>query len=109
MAMYDPDLIFQALETAAEEWANADYDARVLEELQKSRLAQITLAKIGNGGKSKAQAEIEALADPDYDQYVRGMAAAKQKAIRAKAKYDNYRALADARRTEQASMREMTR
>jgi len=108
LAHYDPDKIFEALETAAEEWANADYESRLLEELQKSRLAQITLANMGNG-KSNVQAEREALASEDYQEYVRGLAAAKRKSIRAKARYDNLKALSDARRTEQASMRELTR
>jgi hypothetical protein len=107
MALYDPEKIFDALETAAEEWANADYDARRLENLQKSRLAQITLAKME--GKSKAQAELEALADPDYIEFLEGLTVAKQKAIRAKAKYENYQALSEARRTEQASIRNLTR
>jgi hypothetical protein len=107
MAIYDPDKIFDALETAAEEWANADYDARRLENLQKSRLAQITLAKMQ--GKSKAQAELEALADPEYMEWIEGMVTAKKIAIRAKAKYDDYKVLADGRRTQESSQRELIR
>lgn len=108
MALYDPDKIFDALETAAEDWANADHEARLLEGLQKSRLAQITLAKQVTA-KTKAQAELESLADPEYQEYVRGMVAAKHKAIRARAKYENYQALSEARRTQESSNRSLTR
>lgn len=106
---YDPDKIFDALEQAAEEMCNAQYDADLLTELQKPTLAAITLRKIGNEKKPITTAEREALADPEYDQHIRGMVAAQKIANRAKAKYRNYQALAEARRTEQASMRQLTR
>jgi hypothetical protein len=103
---YDPDKIFAELEKAAELMADRQYEADLLSELQKPTLATIILRHI-KSGLAVNRAEQEALADPDYEKHVRGMVAAKREANKSKSHYRNLEALADARRTQEASTRRL--
>lgn len=107
-AGYDPETQFHELERAADAMIEAMQDARLTEELQKPRLASLTL-QFMRSSKSRVEAETQALASPDYEEYIRGMVAAGVKYERARARYRNLQVLAEARRTEQASIRALTR
>lgn len=105
---FSPDKMFHELEEAAENMANLQAQADQLSELKKSRLAALTLDYMKEC-KSRVEAEVRALADPQYTEYVTGMIEAERRANRAKAKYHNLRALGEARRTEESSRRALTR
>lgn len=105
---FDPERAFHQLEEAAEEWAKARYQADLLEETQKIVLAEIAQGYVREGAKSHADAKNRAEADPRYRKHVEGMCVAKERANRTQARYRNLQALADMRRTEEASMRALT-
>ncbi len=100
--------MFAELENAAEGMANLQAQADQLSELKKSRLAALTLDYMKEC-KSRTEAETKALADPQYAEYITGLIEAERRSVRAKAKYHNMRALSDARRTQEASHRALTR
>ncbi len=106
--MFSPDQMFHQLEDAAEDMTSLQAQADQLSELKKSRLAALTLDYLKDC-KSRTEAETRALADPLFTEYVTGMVEAERRANRAKAKYHNMRALSDARRTQEASHRALTR
>ena len=106
--MFSPERMFHELEDAAEDMANLQAQAGQLTELKKSRLAALTLDYLKDC-KSRVEAEVRALADPQYTEYITGMIEAERMANRAKAKYHNMRALGEARRTEESSRRALTR
>lgn len=105
---FSPERMFHELEESAEDMANLQAQADQLAELKKSRLAALTLDYM-KSCKSRAEAEVRALADPQYSEYVTGMIEAARRANRAKARHYNLRALSDARRTQEASARALTR
>lgn len=106
--MFSPDKMFHEMEQAAEKMADQQAQADQLTELKKSRLAALTLDYMKEC-KSRAEAEVRALADPEYETYIVGMIEAARRANRAKAHYHNLRALGDARRTQEASARALAR
>ena len=105
---FDPDAIFSELERAAEEMVRTKETADNLSELKKSVLAKLTLDHM-KSVKSRTEAETYALADPDYETYVRGMNEAARQANRAQAMYKNRLVLAELRRTEESTRRSLTR
>ncbi len=74
-----PDAIFHRIVEVGEEWAEADKAARLLEDLTKSRLAQLTLREQARG-VSRVQAETEALASDAYQEHVRSGIQAREHA-----------------------------
>ena len=105
---FDPDTIFAELERAAEEMVSTKEVADNLSELKKSVLARLTLDCMKTV-KSRTEAEVHALADPEYETYVRGMNEAGRRANRAQAMYKNRLVLAELRRTEETTRRNMVR
>ena len=105
---FDPDAIFRTLENAAEAWLSAKETADNLTELKKTMLARYTLDAM-KSSKSRIEAEMVALADPAYEEYLRGMNAAERVANRAKAKFDNMKILSELRRSEESSRRSLSR
>lgn len=105
---YSPDEVFRQLEDAAEKMCDTEAVAKQMEEMKKSILASLTLEYLA-GEKSRTAAEVRALADDRYATHITGMVEAARLANRAKAHYHNLRALADARRTQEASIRAMTK
>ena len=101
---YDPAAIWTALEAALEKKVELAAKARLLDELKKPTLAKLTLKHMAGGG-SKAAAETKALADPEYDEYVRGMVEAGRLADLATGKYYDLKTLHEARRTFETSRR----
>lgn len=101
---FDPDRAFHELEKAAEEHAQAEYDAARLEELKGVLLSQIMVEK---GDVSAAKAEMLAKADPRYTQHIEGMCEARRRANRAKARYRDLLVLSDMRRSQEATLRSL--
>lgn len=100
----DPSRVFARLVELGEFWADAHAGASILEETEKPLLAKLTLARMGNG-KSRAQAETEALATPDYEQHVRDMVEARRKANVAKVRHTSAMVWAELLRSASANRR----
>lgn len=105
---YDPDRVFLEIEAAAEIMTDTQAVADQLSELKKSQLAVLTLDEMKTC-KSRAEAEVKALANPDYEEYIVGMIEAGRVANRAKARYFNLMGLRDDRRTQEVSHRTLAR
>lgn len=106
--MYSPDRIFQTLEDAAEEWAQAQLLADQMEKMGEILLAKMMLEAKSEGipiGLCKETAR----AREEWERHVKGELVARNKAQRARAKYSNVQALAAARQTEESSRRQLTR
>ena len=105
---YSPERIFVALEDAAEEWANAQLQADQLE-----KMGEILLANLQFQAKAQGQpiglCKEWARSQPEWETHINGEVVARNKADRARAKYRNVQALADARRTQESTMRNLTR
>ena len=99
---FDADKTYEALIRAGETWADADAAATLLEETKRSILAKLMLAAEGT---SAAQREMYALADPEYQQHVEGMVAARKAATKARVRYDSAKVLAELRRSQEATRR----
>lgn len=105
---YDPEQIFHELERAAEKRAKAEYTAHRLELLGGHLLGQIMREKREDGipvGLCKDLAR----SDERWLVHIEGEAAAIEERALCRAKYDNLRVLAEARRTQEASMRALAR
>lgn len=105
---YDPDDIFKSLEQAAEEWTQADYQYGLLEKMGEVLIAKMML----EARDEKVPASLcreAARARPEWEEHFRGELVARQKAERARARYRNLQALADARRTQESSTRALAR
>ena len=99
---YDPAAIYDQLVQTGEAWADKESAAALLEEMRKPVLAAL---KGRTEAKSDAAAEALALASHEYAEHIRKMIDARHAATVARVKYDATRALADALRTRQATMR----
>lgn len=101
---FDPAHTFHALEEAAEEMADAEYHAALLERHGEILLANLQMEAKKQGiaiGLCKEWARSQA----DWATHVQGEAAAISKRSRARSKYQNLRVLAEMRRTEESSRR----
>lgn len=105
---YDPDTVFAALEDAAEEWVNAQFQADQLEKMGEILLAKMML-EAKDDGESIGLCKERARATPAWETHIKGELVARRIAERARAKYKNMQALADARRTEQSTIRALAR
>lgn len=104
---YNPNEIFTQLCEAGDTWAEAQALSDQMENMKKVHLA-IIAEELIKGGKSKTAAFDLAPADPRYITHIDGVRAAKENAIKASTRYNNLRALADARRTQESSVRAQT-
>jgi hypothetical protein len=102
MSDFDPDKIFAALVKAGEDWADMDAAANLLEETRKSVLANL---KLKSSGTSDAARETQALADPSYSAFIRGMVDARKAANKARVRYDSGKTLSELRRSEESTKR----
>ena len=108
MNTYDPDAVYSALEDAAEEWTQTQYLANIMEKMGEILLAKMMLEAKDIGcpiSLCKERARIR----PEWETHIKGELEARAKADRARAKYKNTQALADARRTQESTMRTLTR
>ena len=101
---FDPERLFQQLETAAEEMAEARYAAGLLEKQEKVLLSKLEL-QWQRSGHSVASSKTFALADPKYETHINGMVEAQRKATLTTAHYNNIRAYVDLVRTKETSAR----
>lgn len=101
---FDPAHTFHALEEAAEEQAEAEYQAALLE-----RHGEILLANLQMQAKREGMpigiCKEWARSQPEWKTHSDGEAVAIAKRSRARAKYQNLRVLAEMRRTEESSRR----
>ena len=105
---YSPDEIFRALEDAAEEWAHAQLIADQLEKSGEILLAKMML-EAKDAGTPATLAKEAARVRVDWREHIKGEVEARNKAQRAKARYHNMQALADARRTQESTTRTLAR
>jgi hypothetical protein len=87
-----------------QEWAEADGQARLLEETKAPLLAQIAQE---HAKESAAKADQLAKADERYTVHLMGMVEARTRANKAKIKYDTYRAYVEMLRTNASTDRAM--
>lgn len=109
---FDPAKLTAEVIDKGEEWADLDAAASVLEETRKTILAKRALEFVesslsaGKGrAMSVAQAELNALADPTYEEHLNMMVEARKNANRARVRYDLGRMHLELLRTAQATLR----
>ena len=105
---YDPERTFHELEKAAEERAQAEYDALLLERQGEILLAQ-KMFEAKAEGVAVTLCKEWARTQAEWKIHIEGEAAAVSRRSRARARYENLKALAEARRTQEASTRALTR
>ena len=103
--MIDPDAIYRKLVVAGHDWADKEAAADILEECKKVVLAELTLRQLKAGTKSRAEAEQEALALPEYREHIEAQVNARKAANRARVDYDGMKALMELRRSQEATRR----
>jgi len=96
-----PDNVYERLSKLGEEWAAANEQAELLEELRKTVIAQLGTEIDG----SQAAKEQYALRNDKYDKHIRGMVAARKDANVKRVRYDSARVSVDVWRTRAASER----
>ena len=104
---YDPDAIFHQLEDAAEERANAEQEYHQLERMGEILLADLQVQAKNRGNPVGLCKEIARTA-PEWRTHIEGEAVARGRLSRARARYENLKILAEARRSQEASMRVLT-
>ena len=103
---YDPEKMFEMLEEASDELSKAVYKEFLLDKNEKILLSKLISELLLNGNiSSVAKAEHSARCSKEYLTHIKGLAVAKQALCRAKARYENLRGLAEARRTQESSAR----
>jgi hypothetical protein len=103
--MINPDTVYETLVKAADEWAECQYAADVLEKTVKSTYALAVERERTEQRLSVAAAEHIARTDKDYLWHCEQLAAANRNAIKAKARYYARQAEIDAHRTVEATHR----
>jgi hypothetical protein len=98
----DPNVVYQKLFDAGNEWADAEAAAALLEESKKSVLADI-MNKVVE--KSVAAKEQYALQTQGYQDHLRAMVEARRVANQARVKYNAMKVWADMWRTQEATKR----
>ena len=101
---FDANSIFRKLEEQAEKWSQQQSRYETLDVHTKPLLAKLTLEFI-QVGMSRVEAETHALDDDRYRNHVDGLVAAKERAIRSKAAYQNALKWADLKQSEETSPR----
>lgn len=106
--MYDPAKMYAELETAADERAEAEYEAHLLERNGEILLSTL-MVKAKESGEPVGICKEIARSRPEWKMHVTGEAVAIQRRSRARAKYQNLMALSEARKTQEVSARTLTR
>lgn len=109
---FDPARLTAEVIEQGETWADLDAAASALEETRKTVLAKRALEFVESSlssGKARAmsaaQAELNALADPTYEEHLNLMVEARKNANRARVRYDLGRMRLELLRTAQATLR----
>lgn len=98
---FDPNEVYAELIKAGNSFADADATANQMEELKSVLLSQLKLQYEGGD----AAREMHAKASEAYEAHIKGMVEARRLANRARARWISVQALADARRTQAATLR----
>lgn len=99
---FDPAKTYASLIKAGEDWSDAKAAADLLEKTEKSFLAKLM---VESGGKTSAEKEMLALADPRYAEFCEGMVAARRTANKLRVRYDSAKTLSELRRSQEATAR----
>jgi len=100
--MYEPEKIYHALMEAGNDYADKRAAYCVLDDMTKSVLADAyTEFKEGSAAEKKEKA----LASDTYLNHLQSLNVARRAFLLAQVKYDSTKALADAKRTQQSTMR----
>lgn len=102
--MIDPNEVYTKLLKAADDWAELDGVANLLEETKKTLCAQLMLSNIRQG-KSAASSECIALASDEYANHISAMVESRKHANKKKAALEAARAWFDAVRTVESTKR----
>ena len=105
---YDPDKLYLALETAAEERAEAEYQAHLLERNGEILLASLQV-RFKQNGEPIGICKEYARASEEWRVHVDGESVAIRNRSKARAHYENLKMLAEARKTQEVSLRQLTR
>lgn len=101
---FDPDQIAHDLERTGHDWADKNAAAQLLEDTEKSILAEIT-ADARPGCKSQAEAETMARASTRYRNHIMEMVGARKQANRARVSYEALKTKIELQRTVAANER----
>ena len=101
---FDANSIFRKLEEQAEKWSQQQSRYETLDVHTKPLLNKLTL-EFMQVGMSRVEAETHAFDDDRYRNHVDGLVAAKERAIRSKAAYQNALKWADLKQSEETSAR----
>lgn len=100
----NPQRVYEGLVRMGDEWADAHAAAEHFEETRKPLLAKLTLDRMGDK-VSKAQAELEAMASPEYAEHLSAGIAARREANKARVRYDAAKIKAGHMQTVEANRR----
>lgn len=103
---FNPDATFLALEEAAEERSNAEYEADLLEKQGEVLLADL-MKKEKAGGTPATLCKNFARTRPEWKVHYEGECAARQKKNRTWSRYNNLMVLAKHRQSEETSRRSL--
>lgn len=105
---YDPAVMFLKMEQAGEEKAEAEYQAHLLERNGEILLAELQVRFKRNGEPIGICKEL-ARATDEWKTHVAGEAVAIRDRSKARSHWEAIRALVEARKTQEVSMRTLTR
>ena len=98
MSNFDPDIIYNKLVKAGNDWSDKDAAAFLLEENKKNVLANLMKDYL-NKDCSVSKAETYARASKDYQDYIKKMSEARKEANKARVTYDSLKTLASLRQS----------
>ncbi len=105
---YDPNAMFMELEKAGEERAEAEYQAHILERNGEILLAELQV-RFKRAGEPIGICKEFARSTDEWKTHVAGEAVAIRNRSKARAHWEAVRMLAEARKTQEVSLRTLTR
>lgn len=103
--VFDPNKVRERIVSLGKDWSRKNAAAQLAEDMKKTVHARLTLARMADGGCSKAQAELEALASQDYVECLADAAAARQASNDARTEFDCAKIWVDLLRSVNANKR----
>ena len=101
---FDPQMIYQKVLKAGEEWADLKAAYEVFEDNTKSVLGQLA-TKYLPSTKSRTEAEKVAIASAEYMEHLKSLQDARRLFLQAQVRYDSLRLLAELRRSQESTKR----
>jgi len=102
---FNPDAIYQALDSAGKDWADKKAAYNALDRNTKSVLSDILVSFMDNK-ISRAESETRGLASSAYKTHLASVSAAEKAYLQAQVLWNNLQTLADLRRSEEATKRQ---